>query len=153
MITGFLLLVSLVLSAALSWLGERAVVHLGLPLGALEAINSGLSFLMIALLFALIFKVLPDVHIEWRDVWMGAFLTALLFTVGKAAFGIYVGKSNVASAYGAAGSLVALLLWSYYAAQIAFFGAEFTRVTAELGAARDPSSRENHRRVKRTLLG
>jgi membrane protein len=89
-----------------------------------------LSLGMITLLFAMIFKFLPDAKIAWRDVWIGAFLTALLFTIGKFALGIYLGKSGVASSYGAAGSLIVLLLWVYYSSQILFFGAEFTQVYA-----------------------
>jgi membrane protein len=81
-------------------------------------------------LFAMIFKVLPDVEIGWRDVWIGAVATALLFTIGKFLIGLYIGKSAVASTYGAAGSLVVLLLWIYYSSQILFFGAEFTEVYA-----------------------
>ncbi len=152
MITGFLLLVSLVLSATLSWLGAQTISRLGLPVATLEVTNVVLSFVIVAFLFALIFKLLPDTHVAWSDVWLGALLTAFLFSVGKVGFGIYIGRSNVTSAYGAAGSLVALLLWSYYAAQIAFFGAEFTHVSAEVNAQRNPRSEVNHRKVKRTLL-
>ena len=85
---------------------------------------------MIAYLFAMIFKLLPDVSIRWRDVWTGAAVTALLFVAGKTALGMYLARSSVTSAYGAAGSAIALLIWCYYAAQIMFFGAEFTRVHA-----------------------
>jgi membrane protein len=81
-------------------------------------------------LFALLFKVLPDVQISWGDVWVGGAITALLFTLGKYLLGIYLARSTVSSAYGAAGSLVALLLWVYYSAQIIFMGAEFTQVYA-----------------------
>src|SRR5205823_6766881 len=80
--------------------------------------------------FALIFKLLPDVRIAWRDVWVGALLTTVLFMVGKGLIGLYLGRSGLGSAYGAAGSLVALLVWIYYSAQILFFGAEFTKVYA-----------------------
>jgi membrane protein len=92
--------------------------------------NLVVSFAVITVLFALIFKVLPDVEIAWRDVWVGAVLTTLLFMVGKALIGLYLGRSSYASSYGAAGSLVALLVWIYYSAQIMFFGAEFTQVYA-----------------------
>jgi membrane protein len=85
---------------------------------------------VITVLFAMIFKVLPDVKIAWRDVWIGAALTALLFTAGKFLLGLYLGKNAAVSAYGAAGSLVLILLWVYYSAQILFFGAEFTQVYA-----------------------
>jgi membrane protein len=78
----------------------------------------------------MIFKYLPDVKIAWSDVWLGAFITAILFTVGKFAIGLYLGRSAIASSYGIAGSLIVLLVWVYYSAQIVFFGAEFTRVYA-----------------------
>lgn len=128
--TGFLLLVSLVLSAALAafgklfmnWLpGQEAVLHLA---------NFTISFGVITLLFAMMFKLLPDAKIAWRDVWIGAGLTSLLFTIGKLLIGLYLGKSDVGSAYGAAGSLVILLVWVYYSSQILLFGAEFTSVYA-----------------------
>lgn len=128
--TGFLLLVSLVASAALSWLGARATAGFDqIPL-LLQGVNQFLSLGVITFLFALIFKLLPDVKVSWRHVGMGALLTAVLFTLGKAVLGAYLGRAEVTSAYGAAGSLVALLLWCYYAAQIVFFGAEFTRLAA-----------------------
>jgi membrane protein len=85
---------------------------------------------LITLLFAMIFKFLPDAKIAWHDVWIGAFITAALFTAGKFALGLYLGKSGVGSSYGAAGSLIVLLLWVYYSSQILFFGAEFTQVYA-----------------------
>jgi membrane protein len=88
------------------------------------------SFFVVMLLFAMIFKFLPDTTVAWRDVWIGAALTAILFTVGKLLIGLYLGKSSVGSAYGAAGSLVVLLVWIYYSAQILFFGAELTQVYA-----------------------
>jgi membrane protein len=128
---GFLLLVSLALSAALGAVG-------GIIAGAQadqslvwKAINFVVSFGVTTLLFALIYKVLPDVKIQWRDVWIGALVTALLFTLGKAALGWYLGRPGTTSTYGAAGSFVALLLWVYYSAQILFFGAEFTQVYAK----------------------
>jgi membrane protein len=130
LVVGFLLLVSLLLTAGMAlmadWIG-------GLMPGS-EALayilNIVLSLSMITLLFATIFKFLPDAKIAWHDVSIGAFLTALLFTIGKFALGIYLGKSGVASSYGAAGSLIVLLLWVYYSSQILFFGAEFTQVYA-----------------------
>jgi membrane protein len=128
--TGFLLLVSLVLSSALAALGKWFSGSLPLPEAVLQAINFLLSFIVITGLFALIFKVLPDAKVAWRDVWIGAALTAVLFTIGKFAIGLYLGKSNVASAYGAAGSLVIVLVWVYYSAQILLYGAEFTQVYA-----------------------
>jgi membrane protein len=127
---GFLLLVSLVLSAAMAALGEWAT---GLMPGA-EVLVSILTFIVSlaleTLLFAMIFKVLPDVKIAWRDVWIGAAATALLFTLGKLLIGLYIAHSSVASTFGAAGSVVILLLWVYYSSQILFLGAEFTQVYA-----------------------
>jgi len=128
--TGFLLLVSLVLSSALAAVGKWFSGVLPLPETVLQALNFLVSFVVITGLFALIFKVLPDARVAWRDVWVGAALTALLFTIGKFAIGLYLGKSNVASAYGAAGSLVIVLVWVYYSAQILLYGAEFTQVYA-----------------------
>ena len=96
----------------------------------IEGLTFLVSFGIITLLFAMIFKVLPDVKIAWRDVWVGAVVTALLFTIGKFLIGLYLAKSSVASTYGAAGSLVVLLLWIYYSSQILFLGAEFTQVYA-----------------------
>jgi membrane protein len=130
---GFILLVSLVVSAALSalsayldrlWPGPPLVGYL------LQALNLIVSFGITTLLFALIYRVLPDARIAWRDVWLGAAFTALLFTVGKFLIGLYLGRSTIGSTYGAAGSLIVLLLWIYYSAQILFFGAEFTEVYA-----------------------
>ncbi|HEU4506286.1 MAG TPA: YihY/virulence factor BrkB family protein [Nitrospira sp.] len=128
--TGFLLLVSLLLSSALAAFGNWFSGLLPLPEALLHLFNFALSFVVVTGLFALIFKVLPDAKVAWRDVWVGALLTATLFTIGKYALGLYLGKSNVASAYGAAGSLVLILLWVYYSAQILLYGAEFTQVYA-----------------------
>lgn len=128
--TGFLLLVSLILSSALAAFGKWFSGLLPFPEALLHLFNFGLSFVVVTGLFALIFKVLPDAKVAWRDVWVGALLTAALFTIGKYALGLYLGKSNVASAYGAAGSLVLILLWVYYSAQILLYGAEFTQVYA-----------------------
>jgi membrane protein len=128
--TGFLLLVSLILSSALAAFGKWFGGWLPFPEAVMQLMNFVLSFVVITGLFALIFKVLPDARVAWRDVWIGAALTAVLFTIGKFALGLYLGKSNVASAYGAAGSLVLVLLWVYYSAQILLYGAEFTQVYA-----------------------
>jgi membrane protein len=134
--TGFLLLVSLVLSAALSaigkWFGGWLPGHEVL----LQGLNFLISFAVITGLFAMMFKVLPDARIAWNDVWIGAVMTAFLFTVGKFLIGLYLGKSDVASAYGAAGSLVIVLVWVYYSAQILLFGAEFTQVYANQAGSR-----------------
>ncbi len=128
--TGFLLLVSLVLSAALAAVGRWFEAWLPVPEVVLHALNFALSFAVITMLFAMMFKMLPDARIAWGDVWIGAAMTALLFTIGKFLIGLYLGKSNIASAYGAAGSLVVILVWVYYSAQIFLFGAEFTAVYA-----------------------
>jgi membrane protein len=93
----------------------------------LEFINFVISFIIITLLFAFILKVLPDVQIKWKNTFVGAIITSLLFTIGKAVIGIYIGHSGVSSEYGAAASLIVLLLWVYYSSQILFFGAEFTK--------------------------
>ena len=125
---GFLLLVSLVLSAGLAALGKVMVGLLPAQETIWHAINFVISFGVITLLFGLIFKVLPDAKIAWRDVWTGAIITALLFNLGKLLLGLYLGRSGVTSAYGAAGSLVVVLLWVYYSAQILLFGAKFTQI-------------------------
>ena len=124
---GFLLTVSLVLSAALSAVG-RALERHAAPVWVFESTNFVVSFLAVTLVFALIYRVLPDVHLAWRDVTTGALLTALLFVVGKTLIGIYLGRTGMASAYGAAGSLVVVLLWVYYSSLVFFFGAELTRI-------------------------
>ncbi|MDQ6631343.1 MAG: YihY/virulence factor BrkB family protein [Verrucomicrobiota bacterium] len=133
---GFLLLVSLVLEAALAIAGhflENRVPGMSIVMPAAGFI---LSFATVSLLFAMLFKFLPDAKVAWRDVWIGAFLTAGLFVVGKLGLGIYLGTAGVASAYGAAGSLVLILLWVYYSAQILFFGAEFTQVYSKRHGSR-----------------
>jgi len=137
---GFLLLVSLVISAGLAAFGKYVGGVLPLHWLVLAIINALVSFLVIAVLFALIFKVLPDVEIGWNDVWIGASITSLLFTIGKFAIGLYLGRASVGSAYGAAGSLVVILIWIYYSSQILFFGAELTQVYAnELGSRIRPA--------------
>ena len=128
---GFLLLVSLMISAGLAFLGKFFGELLPLPAFVFEIVNFAVSFLVIAALFALLFKFVPARQISWRDVRIGAIGTAILFTLGKAVLGLYLGKASVGSAYGAAGSLVAVIVWVYYSAQIFFFGAEFTRVYAD----------------------
>lgn len=126
----FLLLVSLLLNSILSALGARFSQLL--PGGELvwQGLNALLSFAVITGLFALIFKYVPDAEVRWRDVWLGAAVTALLFTIGKLLLGLYLGKAAIGSSYGAAGSLIALVVWVYYAAQILLLGAEFTQVQA-----------------------
>lgn len=128
---GFLLLVSLLISAALSALnGYLNDLIPGIDF-LWRLLNFVLSLSIITALFAFIFKYLPDVEISWRDVTMGAIITALLFTIGKIALGFYLGRGSFGSVYGAAGSLIILLVWVYYSAQILFFGAEFTQVYAK----------------------
>jgi membrane protein len=130
LVVGFLLLISLILSAFISALGGILNEFLPSWETVWQVANFMLSFAVTFLLFAAIYKVLPDADFAWRDVWMGATVTALLFTVGKWLLGLYLGYQTPASAYGAAGSLVVLLIWIYYSAQIFFFGAEFTQVYA-----------------------
>ncbi len=130
LVIGFLLLVSLVLSAVLAGVGKYLAGILPISSVVMQIVNFGISFAVTTLLFALIFKVLPDAYIRWRDVWVGAAFTALLFSLGRFVIGLYLGRSSVSSAYGAAGSLVVLLVWVYYSAQILFLGAEFTQVFA-----------------------
>ncbi len=133
---GFLLLVSLLVSAAISAVGTLlGGEQFGVSLIG-QVINYVVSFGVTTLLFGLIFKVLPDVTVQWRDVWIGALVTALLFTVGQALLGWYLGRASTTSAYGAAGSFVALLLWVNYSAQILFLGAEFTQVYARAYGSR-----------------
>jgi membrane protein len=137
---GFLLLVSLVLSAALSALGHFWNGWFPGWEVLLQIVNFVIGFLVVTGLFAMIYKLLPRCHIGWRDVWIGAAVTSLLFSVGKLLIGLYLGKSSVASSFGAAGSLVIVLLWVYYSAQIFLFGAEFTRSYAhQFGSFKDQS--------------
>ena len=126
---GFLLVVSLVVSAGLTAFANYLD---RLPVGALilSGINFTVSWLLFALLFGAIYKVLPDRTLQWKDVIVGALMTSLLFNIGKALIGWYIGSSAVASSYGAAGGLIVLLLWVYYSAQIFLFGAEFTKIYA-----------------------
>jgi membrane protein len=129
---GFLMMVSLVVSAALTALGDY--LNAVLPFGkvVLTILNGIASFLLISVLFAAIYKVLPDRPIRWRDVVVGSVVTSLLFTGGKSLIGWYIGSSAVASTYGAAGALIVILLWVYYSAQIFLLGAEFTKAYSDL---------------------
>ena len=121
----FLLVVSLVISAALA--GAAALFQGPEQTVMSRLLEIAVSLAVLTLMFALFFKYVPDAEIRWRDVWLGGFVTAVLFTLGKTAIGYYLGQASVGSAYGAAGSLVALLVWVYYSALIFFFGAEFTQ--------------------------
>jgi membrane protein len=123
---GFLLMVSLVLSTALAALGKFFSGVLPVPAVVMSTINFLFSFGGIAVLFGLIFRFVPATRTPWGDLWPGSLVTALLFTIGKALIGIYLGKASVGSAYGAAGSVIVLIVWVYYSAQIFFLGAEFT---------------------------
>ena len=147
----FLLLVSLTVEAVLSALNNYLKTIL--PSGDIIAMLIFLLFdlVVMMLLFAMIFRYLPDAKIGWRDVWVGATLTAVLFMVGKFFLGLYLGSGAASSAYGAAGSLITLLLWTYYAAQIVLFGAEFTQVyTSTYGSRIKPD--EHAVRVERTEI-
>lgn len=135
LVIGFMLMVSLVVSAAVSAMGK--FLHETLPMSSavIQFINFAIGMAITTLLFGLIFKILPDAIIRWRDVWVGAGVTAMLFSLGRFAIGLYLGRSSVSSAYGAAGSLIILLIWINYSTQILLFGAEFTQVyTNRFGA-------------------
>jgi membrane protein len=147
----FLLATSLILSAALSligkwwdgWLGGWEVLAHVLDI----VVNLGL----LTVVFALIYKMIPRVEVSWHDVWIGAAVTSVLFTIGKVAIGLYLGKSDVTSSFGSAGSMVVLMIWVYYASQIFLLGAEFTRVYAEkFGSRRAAAAKERRSSQART---
>jgi membrane protein len=143
---GFLLLVSLVVTAVLSSFTGMLSSFLGDATFVAHTIDIVVSFGFVTLLFALIYKYVPDVEIQWRDVWVGAALTSILFTLGKYLIGLYIGTSGVSSTFGAAGSLITILVWVYYSSLIFFLGAEFTRVYAtEYGSGVAPA--ENAQRM------
>jgi membrane protein len=153
----FLLLVSLIVSSVVSAAG--LVFAQVLPGGEVlwQGLNITFSLVVVSALFAAIFKYIPDAEVRWADVWLGGAVTAVLFTLGKLLLGLYLGKSAVASAYGAAGSMIALVVWVYYAAQIFLFGAEFTQVqarrrgreiTPSAGAARLPEATDSQSTVR-----
>jgi membrane protein len=127
---GFLLVVSLAVSTWIEALGALSASILPGKTAMLSLANSVVSFLVITFLFSAIYKVMPDVKIEWRDVLLGGAVTSLLFTIGKSVLGFYLGRASYASTYGAAASIVVLIVWVYYSGQIFFFGAEFTHVFA-----------------------
>jgi len=133
---GFLLLVSMVISAALSALTAALGNVLPMPGYVAQLMNFLVSFIVVTLLFAMMFKVLPDATVRWGDVWTGALFTSLLFNIGKYALGVYLGRAATASSYGLAGSLVVVLLWIYYSSLILLFGAEFTQVHARKRGSR-----------------
>jgi membrane protein len=142
---GAFLFLSMVISSVISAAGVYLSNYIHIPFNLLGWLNDIISLVLLSLLFAMLYKVLPDVEISWGDVWMGGAITAILFTLGRFLLGLYLARSTVSSAYGAAGSLVVLLLWVYYSAQIIFLGAEFTQVYAKkYGAEIVP--KKNHKR-------
>jgi membrane protein len=129
---GFVLVVSLILSTTIHALQNYAERYFELPSSALfETGNALVTYVLVTVLFAFLYRVLPDVQIPWRDVWAGAILTALLLSLGKWAIGFYLGRSEIASEYGTAGSMMVLLFWVYYASLLVLFGAVFTRVQSQ----------------------
>jgi membrane protein len=127
---GFLLVVSLLFNAGVAAAGKYFGEILPISASVLAGINMVVSFVFITVLFAMIYKIVPHARIAWGDVWIGAAVTSLLFGLGKFLIGMYLGQAAVGSAFGAAGSLVVMILWVYYSAQIFFFGAEFTQAYA-----------------------
>jgi membrane protein len=126
---GFLLLVSLLVSAGLAAAGKYASIYL--PEGLLHVSSALISFLVVMALFAMMFKWLPDISVGWRNVWLGALFTALFFEIGKAAIGFYIGKQGLESTYGASASIIVVLIWVYYTSQIILMGAEITHSYAQ----------------------
>ena len=142
---GFILMVSLIFSAALSAIGQWWTPQFKEWILMLNIFNIVFSFLMTTAMFALIYKLMPSVRIRWNEVWLGAVITAILFAIGKFLIGLYIGRSAIASGFGAAGSLVALLVWVYYSAQVFLLGAEFTWAYSNIYG-----SRKNVVKVKET---
>jgi membrane protein len=138
---GFLLLVSLLVTAVLALTSKHAAPYL--PEAMLHLVSTAVSFGVTTVLFAMMFKWLPDTDVAWRDVWLGAAITAVLFNVGKVLIGLYIGKQGLESVYGAAASIIVLLLWVYYSAQIVLLGAEFTHVFARRHGSRKPDTPPN----------
>jgi membrane protein len=135
----FLLMVSLVFGAVLSAMGRWWSGALGEWTWLAQGLNLGVGFVLTSVIFAMIYKLMPRARVEWKDVWMGAVVTSVLFSVGKYLIGLYLGVSGVASAYGAAGSLVVVLLWVYYSAQVFLMGSEFTWIYANARGSRSLS--------------
>jgi membrane protein len=127
---GFLLLVSLILSAALAAMSDYLSNVFAILTGLVSLLDFIISFIGITVMFALIFKFLPAAILKWKDVWVGAAVTSLLFSIGKLVIGLYLGNGAIGSTFGAASSLVIIMLWAYYSSQIILFGAEFTRLYA-----------------------
>jgi membrane protein len=152
--TGFLLLVSLLITAALAALGKLLGTSAAGAVMAWEGVNIAISLVVVTTIFALIFRYVPSCRPAWREVWPGALLTAVLFTVGKFLLGLYIRIGDVGSAHGAAGSLIVVLVWVYYSAQILFFGAEFTQVyTKRLRRKLDSVARGHIENTGATQLG
>ena len=129
---GFLLLISLTITTIIAVMGDWVMNHWpNIVLIIFYALNFIISFVVVMFLFALLFKILPDIKVRWKYLWSGSILTAFLFILGKTAIGFYLGKTNPGSAYGAAGSIVLILLWVSYSSMILFYGAEFTRAYAD----------------------
>ncbi|HYX20790.1 MAG TPA: YihY/virulence factor BrkB family protein [Thermoanaerobaculia bacterium] len=146
---GFVMVVSLVLSTTLHAVQAYAERHADFPSAVFETGNAIVSWLLVTLLFALLYRVLPDVEIPWRDVWAGALLTSLLLSVGKWAIGFYMGRSAIALEYGTAGSMIVMLFWVYFASLLVLLGAVFTRVQARHFEERRLSATKGAVRVKR----
>jgi membrane protein len=146
---GFLMLVSLVLDTALVAFGERLTLWLsGFAAILITVLNIAISFGIITVVFALLFNVLPDARIRWRDVWSGALLTTVLFTLGKYLIGLYISYGNVGDAYGAAGAIIIILVWVYYSTVIMLFGAHYTYTyTQEVGDGVIPAAHARHART------
>jgi len=141
---GLVLLFSLMLTAALTAFHDRISNVIALSPVIVEAMHQCILIVLLAIIFAAIFKILPDCHTRWRDVWMGAVLTALMFEVGKFLLAFYIGRSHVASTYGAASSIVVVLTWVYYSAQLILFGAEFVQVYSRQAASARQPDRAGH---------
>jgi membrane protein len=150
---GFLLLVSLVIDAGLTALGSYLEASFSGVTVILRILNSAVAFGTSVLLFAMIFKILPDVNLTWHDVGTGAVVTGILFTAGKVLIGFYLGNSNIASSYGAAASVITILLWIYYSALILLFGAEFTKAYAESRGSRKEAAAARRREDGRRAVG
>ena len=131
LVIGFLLLVSLFVSTALSAMTARLSSENQIVIFLIQVFNQVISIGLITVLFAFMYKYLPDIKIPWKDVWVGSLFTSILFNMGKYLIGLYLGNSNVGSSFGAAGSILVLLLWVYYSAQLILFGAEFTQVYSD----------------------
>lgn len=129
---GFLLLISLLINSFLSGIGNYLIGRFSNISAILSVVNLILSYALVTLLFAAIFRVIPDAYIRWRDVWIGAIVTMVLFSIGKYLIGLYLGNTSFSSSYGAAGSLVVVLIWVYFSSQIVLFGAEFTKVYSRM---------------------